>query len=135
MKPSIRTIIVFSVVAVAGLIVAESCEAQVVRNFFRNVNARQDARFAQARLQTHVANVQAFNACHVQRLNVQKVQVQQVHVPVVQQVQFQQVHVPVVQQAVVPQYQAVQVQKVVQPVVQKVQVQKQVTGCSAFFRY
>jgi len=90
-----------------------------VRNFFRNVDARQDARFVKARAQ----------ALQVQPLCVQKVQAVQYRA--VQPVVFQQsyhvqpVAVQQVQQVVVPQYQAVQ----------KVVVQKQATGCAAFFTY
>lgn len=93
-----------------------------VRNFFRNVDARQDARFAKAR-------VQAFQA---QPLCVQRFQAVQVQHQVVQPVIFQQqsYHVQPIQ------FQAVQAAPVQYQAVQPVVIQKvQAGGCAAFFSH
>lgn len=114
------------VIAMCVLLVGSSMATATdgpVRNFFRNVDARQDARFARARvqaLQVQPLCVQKFQAVKVQQQFVQPVILQQQSYHV-QPIQFQAVQA--VQQV---QYQAVQ-----PVVVQKVQA----SGCAAFFSY
>ena len=133
-----KNLLIMLIALCVGLVIAESASAQLLRNTFRNANARQNARFAET---VQRQNIAALNA-NVAALNVgcaQRVQaVQAVHVPVVQQVQFQQVQVPYVQQVVAQQaYSAPLVQQVqVQPLVQKVQVQRaRSNNCSSFFSH
>lgn len=107
-------------VLLAGSSVATAADGPV-RNFFRNVDARQDARFARAKVQ----------ALQVQPLCVQKVQavrVQQYVQPVILQQQSYHVQ-PIQVQAVQAAY--VQYQEVQPVVIQKVQA----GGCAAFFSY